>query len=113
MRKLSSFSRHSFGVRNAGPWRSIVSHTLHQFHENDLFTSAAAMSYFGLLTLFPALLVLLALSNRITAGTGMLAPVILAYPGSAEILWSASRTPSHVTSRQHCTPAVVTSIRRQ
>src|SRR5439155_318477 len=51
MRRLSSFSRQTFGVRNRGPWRSIISHSLHQFHENDLFTSAAAMSYFGLMAL--------------------------------------------------------------
>ena len=36
----------------------MFSHAFHQFHENDLFTSAAAMSYFGLMTLFPALLLL-------------------------------------------------------
>ena len=34
----------------------MIQHTLHQFHENDLFTSAAAMSYFGLMALFPTLL---------------------------------------------------------
>ena len=52
----------------------MLGEALHQFHDNDLFTSAAAMSYFGLMTLFPALLLLLALSNKITAGTEMLAP---------------------------------------
>ena len=31
----------------------MLGHSLHQFHENDLFTSAAAMSYFGLMALFP------------------------------------------------------------
>ena len=74
MRRLSSFSRHSFGVRNRGPWRSIISHSLHQFHENDLFTSAAAMSYFGLMALFPALLLMLAISNQIAAATELLTP---------------------------------------
>src|SRR6267378_2151061 len=86
MRKLSSFSRHSFGVRNAGPWRSIVSHTLHQFHENDLFTSAAATSYFGLLALFPALLLMLAISNQIAAGSQLLSHAIEVYPGSVRFL---------------------------
>ena len=43
----------------------MLADAVHQFHENDLFTSAAAMSYFGLMTLFPALLLLLALSNRL------------------------------------------------
>ncbi|HMJ24766.1 MAG TPA: YihY/virulence factor BrkB family protein [Pyrinomonadaceae bacterium] len=81
-------SRHSFGVRNRSPWGRMISHAVHQFHENDLFTSAAAMSYFGLLTLFPALLLLLALSNRIAAGNEMMAHVLQVYPGSGKFLRS-------------------------
>jgi membrane protein len=92
MRRLPSFSRHSFGVRNRAPWRSILSHTFHQFHENDLFTSAAAMSYFGLLTLFPALLLILVISNRLTAGSAMLAQIVQVYPGSAEFLRGTVRS---------------------
>ena len=61
----------------------MISHAVHQFHENDLFTSAAAMSYFGLLTLFPALLLLLALSNRIAAGNQMIQHILQVYPGSS------------------------------
>src|SRR5207248_600193 len=57
------FSRQSFGVRNRSPWRRMLADAVHQFHENDLFSSAAAMSYFGLMTLFPALLLLLALQK--------------------------------------------------
>jgi membrane protein len=90
MRRLASFTRHSFGVRNRAPWLTIVNHTLHQFHENDLFTSAAAMSYFGLLTLFPTLLLLLTLGKRIASGstvlTRMLNSVVQVYPGSSEFL---------------------------
>jgi membrane protein len=90
MRRFPSFSRHSFGVRNRAPWGSILSHTFHQFHENDLFTSAAAMSYFGLLTLFPTLLLLLALGKRLTAGSymvnDMLRRVVQVYPGSGDFL---------------------------
>jgi membrane protein len=90
MRRFPSFSRHSFGVRNRAPWASILSHTFHQFHENDLFTSAAAMSYFGLLTLFPTLLLLLALGKRLAAGSymvnDMLRRVVQVYPGSGEFL---------------------------
>ena len=84
--RLKRISRHSFGVRNRSPWRRMLSHALHQFHENDLFTSAAAMSYFGLMTLFPALLLLLALSNRMTAGTQMISHVVQVYPGSGKFL---------------------------
>jgi membrane protein len=91
-RRLSSFSRHSFGVRNRGPWRSILSHSLHQFHENDLFTSAAAMSYFGLLTLFPALLLMLAISNQFAAGTEMLRHAVDVYPGSSSFLRETIRS---------------------
>ena len=86
MKRFLSFSRHSFGVRNRSPWGSMIAHTLHQFHENDLFTSAAAMSYFGLMALFPALLLLLAISNKLAAGTQMLAHAVDVYPGSSQFL---------------------------
>src|SRR5437867_3976073 len=72
-------SRHSFGVRNRSPWRRMLTHAIHQFHENDLFTSAAAMSYFGLMTLFPALLLLFALSNRIAASSEMIEHILQVY----------------------------------
>jgi membrane protein len=64
----------------------MLAHTLHQFHENDLFTSAAAMSYFGLMALFPSLLLLLATSNKLAAGSQMLAHAVDVYPGSAKFL---------------------------
>jgi membrane protein len=64
----------------------MLSHSLHQFHENDLFTSSAAMSYFGLMALFPALLLLLALSNKIAAGSQMLTHAVDVYPGSSRFL---------------------------
>jgi YihY family inner membrane protein len=96
MRSLSSFTRHSFGVRNRGPWRSILSHSLHQFHENDLFTSAAAMSYFGLMTLFPALLLMLALSNKITAANELINHAVDVYPGSRSFLRDTLRSFSSV-----------------
>lgn len=88
MRWLLSFRRHHFGIRNRAPWRQIFSHTFHQFHENDLFTSAAAMSYFTLLTLFPALILLLALGSKITAGTEMMSRLVQVFPGSSDFLRS-------------------------
>jgi membrane protein len=86
MKRFLSFSRHSFGVRNRSPWRSMLGHSLHQFHENDLFTSAAAMSYFGLMALFPALLLMLALSNKLAAGSQLLTHAVDVYPGSSKFL---------------------------
>ncbi len=64
----------------------MLSHSLHQFHENDLFTSAAAMSYFGLMALFPALLLLLALSTKLAAGSELLTHAVDVYPGSSNFL---------------------------
>ena len=98
MRRFSSFSRQTFGVRNAGPWRSMIAHSLHEFHENDLFTSSAAMSYFGLMALFPALLLMLAMSNRITAATELLSHAVEVYPGSGKFLRETIRSMSSVST---------------
>jgi len=76
----------------------MISHAIQQFHENDLFTSAAAMSYFGLLTLFPALLLLLALSNRIAAGNEMITHVVQVYPGSGKFLHETLKSLSNVNT---------------
>jgi membrane protein len=92
MQRATFFSRRRWGVRNRAPWTTILSHTFHQFHENDLFTPAAAMSYFGLLTLFPALILFLALGNRLAAGSEMLRQIVEVYPGSAEFLRSNVRS---------------------
>src|SRR2546423_8153464 len=96
---MARFSRHSFGVRNRSPWRRMISHAVHQFHENDLFASAAAMSYFGLMTLFPALLLLLALSNRITAGRQKIQTIVDIYSGSSKFLHATIRSPADRLTR--------------
>lgn len=44
------------------------------------------MSYFGLMALFPALLLLLALSNKLAAGSQLLAHAVDVYPGSSRFL---------------------------
>jgi YihY family inner membrane protein len=108
MRRFSSFSRQTFGVRNAGPWRSMISHSLHQFHENDLFTSSAAMSYFGLMALFPALLLMLAISNRITAANELLSHAVEVYPGSGKFLRETIRSMSSVGTGAIITCFIVT-----
>jgi len=76
----------------------MISHAVHQFHENDLFTSAAAMSYFGLMTLFPALLLLLALSNQIATGTQMIQHIVDIYPGSSKFLHETIRSLANVST---------------
>ena len=64
----------------------MLGHALHQFHENDLFTSSAAMSYFGLMALFPALLLMFAISNKLAAGSQLLTHAVDVYPGSSRFL---------------------------
>jgi membrane protein len=64
----------------------MLGHSLHQFHEKDLFTSAAAMSYFGLMALFPALLLLFAIGNKLVGGGQLLAHAVDVYPGSSRFL---------------------------
>jgi len=85
----------------------MLSQAVHQFHENDLFTSAAAMSYFGLMTLFPALLLLLALSNRIAAGNEMIAHIVQVYPGSSKFLHDTIRSLSGISTGMIITCAVI------
>ncbi len=103
----SSFSRHHFGVRNRAPWLTIFRHSLHQFHEHDLFTPAAAMSYFGLLTLFPLLLVLLTFSHYFDVGSEMLSQAVQVYPGSREFLRATIRSLENVGTGVVVTCAVV------
>jgi membrane protein len=107
-RWLASWTRQHFGVRNRAPWLTIFSHTVHQFHENDLFTPAAAMSYFGLLTLFPALLVLLVLGNNFDLGKEMLNRAVDVYPGSREFLRTTLRSLENVGPTVIITCVVVT-----
>ena len=85
----------------------MISHAIQQFHENDLFTSAAAMSYFGLLTLFPALLLLLALSNRIAAGNEMITHVVQVYPGSGKFLHETLKSLSNINTEVIISCAVI------
>jgi membrane protein len=74
----------------------MLGHAIHEFHENDLFTSSAAMSYFGLMALFPALLLMLAIGNQVTAAKEMLTRAVDVYPGSGEFLRETIRSLSSV-----------------
>lgn len=74
----------------------MLGHSIHEFHENDLFTSSAAMSYFGLMALFPALLLLLTIGNQVAAATEMLTHAVEVYPGSGEFLRETIRSLSSV-----------------
>lgn len=86
----------------------MIGDAVHQFHENDLFASAAAMSYFGLMTLFPALLLLLALSNKIAAGQQMISHVVQVYPASTQFLRDTIHSLSAISPGVVITCAIVT-----
>src|SRR3954467_9105628 len=60
-------------------WMGTLKRTLREFKEDDLTLLAAALTYYGILSLFPALLVLLALLGL--AGTGTI-DALLANIGS-------------------------------
>lgn len=66
------------------------------------------MSYFGLLTLFPALLVLLALSNHFDVGKEMLNRAVEVYPGSREFLRTTLRSLENVGPSVILTCVIVT-----
>ena len=65
------------------------------------------MSYFGLMTLFPALLLLLVLSNRVAAGTHMISQIVQVYPGSAKFLQETLKSLSGVSTGVIITCAVI------
>src|SRR6266699_4087998 len=56
------------------------------------------MSYFGLMTLFPALLLLLAFSNRIATGSQMIQHIVDIYPGSGKFLHETIRSLANVST---------------
>ena len=56
------------------------------------------MSYFGLMALFPALLLMLSLSNRTAAGAQMLSRIVEVYPASAKFLRETIRSLSSVST---------------
>ena len=65
------------------------------------------MSYFGLMTLFPALLLLLALSNRIASGNQMIQHIVDIYPGSSKFLHDTIRSLANVSTGVIITCAII------
>lgn len=66
------------------------------------------MSYFGLMALFPALLLMLAISNRITAANELLSHAVEVYPGSGKFLRETINSMSGVGTGVIITCAIVT-----
>ena len=66
------------------------------------------MSYFGLMALFPALLLLLTLSNRITAASELLSHAVDVYPGSSKFLSETIRSMAAVGPGVIVTCVIVT-----
>ncbi len=66
------------------------------------------MSYFGLMALFPALLLMLAMSNRIDAAQELLSHAVEVYPGSGKFLRETISSMSAVGTGVIITCAIVT-----
>lgn len=101
------FTRQDFGIRNRASWWKVFGHALHHFHEHDLFTPAAAMSYFALLTLFPLLLVVLAIGNKLPSGSDLIGRIASVYPGSGDFLETTIRSLENVSTGVVLSCAVV------
>jgi membrane protein len=66
------------------------------------------MSYFGLMALFPALLLMLAISNQIAVASELLSHAVEVYPGSGKFLRETIRSLSSVGSGVIITCVIVT-----
>ena len=66
------------------------------------------MSYFGLMALFPALLLMLTIGNRITAATELLTHAVDVYPGSGKFLRETIASMSSVGTGAIITCVIVT-----
>jgi len=50
-------------------WKEVVKRTIREFKEDDLTLLAAALTYYGVLAIFPALLVLVSILGLLGAST--------------------------------------------
>ena len=79
-----------FRIKNPAPKLRIILKALLRFLENDLPTSAAAISYFTMLMLFPLLIVLLSLGESIfgykTVRQQAIRTVLTLLPGTSEFV---------------------------
>jgi membrane protein len=77
-----------FRIKNQAPLWRVVTHAISVFFENDLNTSAAAISYFVMLLLFPLLVLMLSLSQTLVGGEEfrhfLIAQVLAVLPGTHE-----------------------------
>jgi YihY family inner membrane protein len=79
-----------FRIKNPAPKIRIIIKAVHCFLDNDLPTSAAAISYFTMLMLFPMLIVLLSLGESIfgyrTVRQQAIRTVLTLLPGTSEFV---------------------------
>jgi YihY family inner membrane protein len=63
--------RQFLGIKNRAPKLRVLTDAFHEFFENDLTTSAAAISYYAMLMLFPLLILIISVSQSIVGGEQM------------------------------------------
>lgn len=83
-------ARQLFRIKNRMPKWRVLSDALHEFFENDLTVSAAAISYYAMLMLFPLLIVMFGVGESIVGADEirhLLVDRMLAYlPGMREFV---------------------------
>ncbi len=93
--------RLSFGIKNRASKRQILYRAVACFLGNDLIISAAAIAYFGLLVLFPTLLLALSLGQRFFGRAfyqDFLPRLHVFLPGSSELLQRNMEAMSEVST---------------
>jgi len=79
-----------FRIKNQAPLWRVIAHAVEVFFENDLNTSAAAISYFVMLLLFPLLVLLISLSQTIVGGEEfrqfLIGQVLAVLPGTHQFV---------------------------
>jgi membrane protein len=77
---------------NAGSWKAVLKRTVREFKEDNLTDQAAALTYYGVLSIFPMLIVIVSLLGL--AGTSVTQPLIdnlgKVAPGPAQDIFTSA-----------------------
>jgi membrane protein len=99
--KYPTSGRLRFGIKNRTTKRRILFRTVESFLDNDLITSSAAITYFGILFLFPTLLLALSIGERFfgdAISQNFMTRLMTFLPGSADLVKKNLEAISQVSS---------------
>ncbi len=87
--KYPTAGRLRLGIKNRTTKRRILFRTIESFLDNDLITSSAAITYFGILFLFPTLLLALSIGEQFLGDSisqNFLTRMMTFFPGMTELV---------------------------